>query len=50
MGSPSDGSVATLKTVTEDAMRRTGRRGLSGSQIEQPVDKLILLADISTLK
>ncbi len=36
-----------MKTPTEDAARGTGRRDLSGSQIEQSVDELMLLANIS---
>ncbi len=39
------GSVATLKTVTEEARRGTGREA-SGSHIEQLVDELILFATI----
>jgi hypothetical protein len=39
------GSVATLKTVTEEVPGRTGRGG-SGRQIEQLVDEAILLANI----
>ena len=39
------GSVATLKTVTEEAPRGTGG-AVSGRQIEQLIDELILLANI----
>jgi hypothetical protein len=39
------GSVATLKTVTEEVLRGTGGE-VSGSQIEQLVDEPILLANI----
>src|ERR1700719_5323589 len=41
----SDGSVATLKAVTEDARAEVGGK-VSGSQIEQLVDELILFANI----
>src|ERR1700746_2593905 len=40
------GSVATLKTVTVDGCEELGGEA-SGSQIEQSVDELILLANIS---
>ena len=42
---PAVGSVATLKTLTEDAPSGTGRE-VSGSHIEQLVDELILFANI----
>jgi hypothetical protein len=40
---PLSGSVATLKTVTDDASEGSK---VSGSQIDQPVNELILLANI----